>query len=106
MAEPTIPAADAEALLSRGPSIVALDWMGIEDPYNPGLDFPTAWAIQREVGPSLEHDPRCSSVSGWHPMSGPGLLCDCGAVAREHERRQQHASEAAPVQPDGHEGAL
>lgn len=42
------------------------------------LDFPTAWAIQRRGG--LTHHPRCSSVPGWHPMSGPGFLCDCGAV--------------------------
>ncbi|SOR30669.1 protein of unknown function [Methylorubrum extorquens] len=42
------------------------------------LDFPTAWEIQRRGG--LTHHPRCSSVPGWHPMSGPGFLCDCDAV--------------------------
>lgn len=45
------------------------------------LDFPTAWAIQERGG--LEHHQRCSSVPGWHPLSGPGLLCDCGAVGAE-----------------------
>ena len=44
------------------------------------LDFPTAWKIQREC--QLEHHANCSSVPGWHPMSGPGMLCDCGAVER------------------------
>jgi hypothetical protein len=42
------------------------------------LDFPTAWAIQEAGG--LPHHERCSSVEGWHPLSGPALLCDCGAV--------------------------
>ena len=42
------------------------------------LDFPTAWRIQEEM--TLSHDPKCSSVPGWHPLSGPGFLCDCGAV--------------------------
>lgn len=42
------------------------------------LDFPTAWAIQERGG--IEHHPRCSSVPGWHSLSGPGLLCDCDAV--------------------------
>jgi hypothetical protein len=51
------------------------------------LDYPTAWAIQNEVGPSLDHDPKCSSVPGHHPMAGPAFLCDCGAVEREWERR-------------------
>lgn len=53
----------------------------------PLLDYPTAWEIQHEVGPSLVHHNRCSSVPGWSPMSGPGLLCDCGAVRLEWERR-------------------
>jgi hypothetical protein len=48
------------------------------------LDFPTAWAIQDRGG--LEHHPRCSSVPGWSRLSGPGLLCDCGAVPKEWER--------------------
>lgn len=50
------------------------------------VDFPTAWAIQRHA--DLTHDPRCSSVPGWHPLSGPGLLCDCGAIATEWRRRK------------------
>lgn len=49
-------------------------------------DYPTAWAIQRSHGETLEHHPNCSSVPGWDPISGPGLLCDCGAVEREWER--------------------
>lgn len=48
------------------------------------LDFPTAWEIQRAG--ALTHDEKCSSVPGWHPMSGPGFLCDCGAVSKEWER--------------------
>lgn len=51
------------------------------------LDYPTAWAIQNEVGPTLDHDRFCSSVPGWDRLSGPALLCDCGAVEREWERR-------------------
>lgn len=42
------------------------------------LDFPTAWRVQQRGG--FEHQPRCSCVPGWHAMSGPGFLCDCGAV--------------------------
>jgi hypothetical protein len=42
-------------------------------------DFPTAWEIQRRY-PDLEHGQKCSCVPGWHPLSGPGLLCDCNAV--------------------------
>jgi hypothetical protein len=51
------------------------------------LDFPTAWAIQREVGPSLPHDELCSSVYS------PCFLCDCGAVPNEWERRRLTAGE-------------
>ena len=52
------------------------------------LDYPTAWAIQRAEGTTLDHHPRCSSVPGWDPLSGPGFLCDCGAIiARWEERR-------------------
>lgn len=51
------------------------------------LDYPTAWAIQNEVGPTLDHHENCSSVPGWHAMSGPAFLCDCGAVQREWKRR-------------------
>ena len=68
------------------------DFTGVEA-YDGGPDFPTAWAIQREVGPSLEHHPRCSSVPGWCYMSGPGLLCDCGAVLSEWQRRNAPATE-------------
>lgn len=47
------------------------------------IDFPTAWAIQHSHGDKLEHHPRCSSVAGWDPISGPGLLCDCSAMEDE-----------------------
>lgn len=53
------------------------------------LDFPTAWAIQNKAldqGPALTHHPKCSSVPGWSPLSGRGLLCDCGAVQQEWVR--------------------
>ena len=46
-------------------------------------DYPTAWAIQRDRGPSLDHHEHCSSVPGWHPDAGPTFLCDCGAVEKE-----------------------
>ncbi len=49
------------------------------------LDFPTGWRIQE--GGGLSHDERCSSVPGWHPLSGPHLLCDCDAVPAEWRRR-------------------
>ena len=68
------------------------DWTGV-DAYEGGPDFPTAWAIQREVGPSLQHDPHCSSVPGWDPLSGPGLLCDCGAIHKEFLRRVREDEE-------------
>lgn len=77
-----------------GPIIESADFAGVEDPYNPGMDFPTAWALQREVGEKLDHHPRCSSVPGWDPISGPHFLCDCGALRAEHERR------LAPTPPD------
>ena len=60
----------------------------------PFLDFPTAWAIQKECGAQLEHHPRCSSVPGWHALSGPAFLCDCGAVKAEWVRRQAHPTPA------------
>lgn len=50
------------------------------------LDFPTAWAIQKDRGGRLHHDQRCSSVPEWNPVSGPGLLCDCGAIETEWQR--------------------
>lgn len=53
------------------------------------LDFPAAWAIQKDRGPALPHDKECSSVPGWHPLSGPGMLCDCGAVLTEWERLKE-----------------
>ena len=59
--------------------------MTLPTPFNRQvLDYPTAWAIQERGG--LTHHERCSSVEGWHPLSGPGLLCDCGAIKREYER--------------------
>lgn len=63
-----------------GPTIQVVDFTGVADPYNPGLDYPTAWAVQEEC-PDMEHHPRCSAQPKW------GMLCDCGAVLREAERR-------------------
>lgn len=67
--------------------VVSMDFSGVS--ISPGimLDYPTAWAIQKNVGMQLDHSPHCSSVPGWDPMSGPAFLCDCGAVKREWERR-------------------
>jgi hypothetical protein len=45
------------------------------------LDYPTAFAIQRET---LDHHSRCSTQP---PHGGTMWLCDCGAVVREWERR-------------------
>jgi len=50
------------------------------------VDFPTAWWIQGQLKQE-DHDPKCSSVPGHHPLSGPGLLCDCGAISRYWEKR-------------------
>lgn len=77
--------------------IIACDFSGVPIHEGTTLDFPTAWAIQHEVGESLEHHPRCSSVPGWDPISGPGLLCDCGAVEKEWRRRQR-AEAPVPVE--------
>jgi len=57
------------------------------------LDFPTAWRIQEEG--SLHHNERCSSVPGWHPLSGPANLCDCDAVSAEWRRRVDEQQIAA-----------
>lgn len=46
------------------------------------LDFSIAWRIQQEAGASLEHDARCQAR-----LTKQGLLCNCGAVVREWERR-------------------
>jgi hypothetical protein len=54
-------------------------------------DFATAWAIQTDRGDRLNHQPRCSSVPGWDPISGPGLLCDCGALTAEWRRLKRVA---------------
>lgn len=59
------------------------------------LDYPTAWAIQKSVGADLCHHPRCSSVPGWSPISGPAFLCDCGAVVADWERRRATPTPAA-----------
>lgn len=53
------------------------------------LDFPTAWRILEE-SPELAHDPRCS-----YEQTDGGLLCDCGAVEREWERRRD--AQLSPV---------
>lgn len=61
---------------------------GVQAGVSSDMDYPSAWAIQKEVGPTLAHQPRCSSVPGWHPISGDGLLCDCGAVEQEYIKRK------------------
>jgi len=68
------------------PNYIKVDGMNLALPF---LDYPTAWAIQRQS--LLTHHPRCSSVKGWDPISGPHFLCDCGAVMREWERRRRKA---------------
>lgn len=55
------------------------------------LDYPTAWAIQKHA--AIPHGAMCSSVPGWHPLSGAGLLCDCGSVQSEWERLKKEAEE-------------
>lgn len=49
------------------------------------LDFPTAWRIQERT---VEHHPECSSRPEWR------LLCDCGSVQAEWERRVAAQQEA------------
>lgn len=66
---------------------IEMDFSGVSIHEGTTLDYPTAWKIQKGFGETLDHHPRCSSVPGWHPMSGPAFLCDCGAVEREWERR-------------------
>ena len=44
------------------------------------LDFPTAWRLHDAVETHLS--PQCSSA-----QTGGALLCDCGAVTAERERR-------------------
>lgn len=61
------------------------------------LDFPCAWEIQRTVGASLDHHPKCSSVEGSNSgMGGPGLLCDCGAIRKEWERMKSESTKEEP----------
>lgn len=71
---------------------IAMDFAGVEDPYNPGLDYPTAWAIQREVGDKLAHHAKCSSRPEWR------MLCDCGAIRAEWERRNANTGLALSIQ--------
>lgn len=59
------------------------------------ITFGEAWKVQHEVGPQLDHDPLCSSVPGHSAISGPGLLCDCGAMEAEVRRRRS----ADPTRP-------
>lgn len=68
--------------------ITVMDFTGVSINSRTDLDYPTAWAIQEEVGSSLEHHQRCSSVPGWDPISGPWFLCDCGAIEQEWQRRR------------------
>jgi hypothetical protein len=48
------------------------------------LSISLAWKIQNST--DLEHNERCSSVEGWHPMSGPAFLCNCGAVDQYYDQ--------------------
>ena len=54
------------------------------------LDFPTAWAMQNTMNEHIQHHPNCSSVPDWHPLSGPGMLCDCGGVNELYENIKNH----------------
>jgi hypothetical protein len=71
--------------------------MGTANPTDPAdvrrhdfIDFPLAWALQRDIGNSSPpHNKRCSCVAGWHAMSGPGFLCDCGAIQKEWRKRRR-----------------
>jgi hypothetical protein len=71
---------------------IPTDFTGVRIHDNTELDYPTAWAIQKEVGTTLDHHPRCSSVPRKGSIAGPGFLCDCGAIEREWERRTQQTS--------------
>lgn len=72
--------------------IRTMDFSGVPIHDGSTIDYPTAWRAQKDVGPTLKHHPRCSSVPGWDAMSGPGLLCDCGAVEKEAVRRRREGS--------------
>lgn len=56
------------------------------------LSFSLAWKIQDST--DLKHDERCSSVPGWHPMSGPAFLCDCHAVDQYYDQVRLEILEA------------
>ena len=43
------------------------------------MDFPTAWAIARRVGPEYHHN-RCS-----FNVTNGGLLCDCDVLTKSPE---------------------
>lgn len=73
-----------EALAELTPAEGGGEMIAELDPAPAFLDIPTAWAIQKRGG--FEHDPKCSSVPGHHPLSGPHFLCDCGAVISEWEK--------------------
>lgn len=57
------------------------------------IDFPTAWAIQRDRGFNLEHKEGCSSVPAYQSLAGPCFLCDCGALKKEWARLRKHLDE-------------
>lgn len=66
------------------------------------IDYPMGWALQREIGTnSPPHDPRCSCVEGWDPLSGPMFLCDCGAIKREWARRREALGLPGPATEQG-----
>ncbi len=45
------------------------------------IDIPAMWWLHDQITEHL--DPRCSALPGWSPISGGGLLCDCGAIQAE-----------------------
>lgn len=54
------------------------------------LSISLAWTIQDST--DLEHNERCSSVEGWHPLSGPAMLCDCQAVERYYDQVREEVA--------------
>ena len=61
---------------------------------------PHVFVQELTVRAALDHAPRCSSIPGWHPISGPALLCDCGAIVREWERRRAATAPTSGEQAD------
>jgi hypothetical protein len=60
------------------------------------LDFPTAWRLQPRV---VEHHPKCSAA-----QTQGGMLCDCGSVVAEWERRVAEQVASRDEQPRERDG--